>query len=84
MGGTHRQTGGGNAGGGLGGWLGRQVGYVRRAVKTNVAVRTLYRRQEVHERPMPGRPTVTLRRTTIDEAVEHPPTPTEVEGRGPT
>lgn len=70
------------------GWLGRQVGYVSKAVKQPVTppaparttpspspvdaaadVGTIYRDRQVIELPMPGRPGVLLRRTTIDEAV---------------
>jgi hypothetical protein len=64
------------------GWLGRQVGYVSKAVKHPVPgpsstdlvdasqpAQTIYRDRKVIEQPMPGRPEVVLRRTVIDEAV---------------
>ena len=63
------------------GWLGRQVGYVSKAVKHPVPGpeaapepappegQTIYRERKVLEQPMPGRPEVVLRRTVIDEAV---------------
>ncbi|HEV7301497.1 MAG TPA: hypothetical protein VGN72_19190 [Tepidisphaeraceae bacterium] len=57
---------------GLFGWLGRQIGYVSGAVKRDVgAPRTIYKQQKVEERPLPQQPNVTLRRTTIDEVVQH-------------
>lgn len=58
---------------GLLGWLGRQVGYVKRAVKTDVTAPTqpkvVYRADKVEEAPHPAEPNVTLRRTTIDEVI---------------
>ena len=62
------------------GWLGRQVGYVSRAVRHRVPgpgsgsqssdpPATIYHQRKVVEHPMPGRPEVVLRRTVIDEAV---------------
>jgi hypothetical protein len=54
---------------GLLGWLGRQVGYVRRAVKGDVSRRTVYRQQRVDEATLPDDPKVKLRRTTIDEVI---------------
>ena len=59
------------------GWLGRQVGYVSKAVKQPVAPpadpattadsrdggQAIYREQRVLEQPMPGRPGVVLRRS---------------------
>jgi len=52
-------------------WLGRQVGYVARAVKTDVSEssNTLYRHDEVKELPHPENPDLTLRRTVIDEVI---------------
>lgn len=55
---------------GLFGWLGRQLGYVKRAMKTDVAgPRKIYRNETVDEQPHPTNPNVTLRRTMIDEAI---------------
>jgi len=55
---------------GLLGWLGRQVGYVKRAVKADVGgPETVYRDQRVEEARLPQEPDVTLRRTTIDEVI---------------
>lgn len=69
-------------GSGLFGWLGRQVGYVVRAIRHPIGAppagsgvdaapqaQTIYRDQKVLEQPMPGKPQVTLRRTVIDEAL---------------
>lgn len=71
------------AGDGLWGWLGRQVGYVRAAVKADVTKPTetkavgeeqvIYREEKVEETPHPQDPAVTLRRTVVDEAVVRPP-----------
>jgi len=55
------------------GWLGRQVGYVRAAVKADVGAKKLYAQKQVQEQPHPEDPSVTLRRTTIDEAVRKVP-----------
>ena len=54
---------------GLLGWLGRQVGYVKRAVKTDVARETVYRDERVEEAKLPQDPNITLRRTTVDEVI---------------
>jgi hypothetical protein len=55
---------------GLLGWLGRQVGFVRQAVKTDVGgPAVIYRNNSVQEMPHPQDPNVTLRRTVIDEVV---------------
>ena len=51
------------------GWLGRQVGYVRRAVKKDVTRETVYRDERVEEAKLPQDPGVTLRRTTVDEVI---------------
>lgn len=50
-------------------WLGRQVGHVRKAIRTNVTEQVIYRKDAVSEQPLPGQPDITLRRTTIDEVV---------------
>ncbi len=55
-------------------WLGRQVGYVARAVKTPVAPTPIYEQRRVHEQPHPADPSLTLRRTITDEVVKSPPT----------
>jgi hypothetical protein len=51
-------------GDGLSGWLGRQIGHVRKAVKTDVAAppasKPLYRECTVEEVPSPTDPNVTL------------------------
>lgn len=58
---------------GLFGWLGRQVGYVTKALKTDVTEaklnKTVYRDEKVEERPLPEDPNVILRRTTTDEVI---------------
>ena len=51
------------------GWLGRQVGYVKRAVKADVTRETVYRDARVEEAKLPHDPSVTLRRTTVDEVI---------------
>jgi hypothetical protein len=62
-------------GDGLLGWLGRQVGHVRKAVRTDVQPKKkVVRRQKVvREAALPGRPDVTLRRTVIDEVIVRDP-----------
>ena len=55
---------------GLLGWLGRQVAYVRHAMKSDVSPsKTIYRDCKIEERPLPQDPNVKLRRTVIDEVV---------------
>lgn len=51
------------------GWLGRQIGYVTKAVKTDVTKQIVHRQQEVQEVKLPDQPNVTLRRTVIDEVI---------------
>jgi hypothetical protein len=54
------------------GWLGRQIGHVKTAVKTDMnkpAPKVIYRNDKVEEKPMPNQPGVKLRRTTIDEVI---------------
>jgi len=53
-------------------WLGRQLGYVTRAVKADVSEKdkTIYRRDKVEELPHPDDPKLKLRRTVIDEVIE--------------
>jgi hypothetical protein len=59
-----------NPGKGLLGWLGRQVGHVRKAMKTDVGgPATIYRDKKIEEKPLPQNPSVKLRRTVIDEVV---------------
>lgn len=61
------------------GWLGRQVGFVNKAIKTDVTnnpprqPNVVYRADNVEEAPHPEQPNMTLRRTTIDEVVEGRP-----------
>jgi hypothetical protein len=58
---------------GLLGWLGRQVAYVRSAVKNDVSPsKTVYRDCKIEEKPLPQDPSVKLRRTIIDEVVVEP------------
>ena len=56
-------------GNGFLGWLGRQVGYVKKAVKTNVAQQVVHREQRVQEAAHPEQSNLTLRRTVIDEVI---------------
>lgn len=51
------------------GWLGRQIGHVRKAVKTDVTKQTIHRETKVQEANLPDKPNVTLRRTVIDEVI---------------
>jgi hypothetical protein len=55
-------------------WLGRQVGYVARAIKTDPVEeggepKVVFRKDRVQEAPHPNDPNLKLRRTTIDEVV---------------
>jgi hypothetical protein len=52
-------------------WLGRQVGYVAKAINTDPAqeAKVVYRNGRVEELPHPLDPNLKLRRTTIDEVV---------------
>jgi hypothetical protein len=54
-------------------WLGRQVGYVAKAIKTNVTAKTIYRDSRTEEKSLPHDPNVKLRRTVIDEVVVNTP-----------
>jgi len=60
-------------GNGFLGWLGRQFGYVAKAVKTDVVPpadsKTIYRDCKIEEQPLPQDPNVKLRRTVIDEVI---------------
>jgi hypothetical protein len=66
-------------------WLGRQVGHVRKAVRTDVngggaaeapaPEKIVFRQGRVEEKPMPDDPTLKLRRTTIDEVIAEKPAP---------
>ena len=60
------------------GWLGRQVGFVNKAIKTDVAKpkesqpkqpEVVYRADNVEEVPHPADPNLVLRRTTTDEVI---------------
>jgi hypothetical protein len=60
-------------GNGLFGWLGRQIGYVAKAIKTDVGgPKVVYRNKTVEELPHPADPTLKLRRKVIDEVVKQP------------
>jgi hypothetical protein len=61
------------------GWLGRQIGHVKKAVKTDVKKapappkpQVVYRDDKVEEAPHPTEPGVKLRRTVIDEVIVDP------------
>ena len=56
-------------------WLGRQIGHVKTAVKTDVPAepKVVYRKETVQQAALPDRPQEILRRTTIDEVVIPPP-----------
>ena len=59
------------------GWLGRQVGFVSKAVKTDVTKppekpkqpEVVYRADKIEEAPHPADPSLVLRRTTTDEVI---------------
>ena len=51
------------------GWLGRQVGYVKKAMRTDVTQQIVHRDEKVEEAKLPDKPNVTLRRTVIDEVI---------------
>ena len=62
------------------GWLGRQVGFVNKAIKTDVTknptpvqqqepTKVVYRADKVEEVPHPADPNLVLRRTTTDEVI---------------
>jgi hypothetical protein len=70
------------------GWLGRQVGYVKKAVQTDVEKpalapappeQVLYKNATIEETSDPRNPNVKLRRTIIDEALQSHETPTNSE-----
>jgi hypothetical protein len=54
---------------GFGRWLGRQLGYVRKAIATPVPAREIFRRNRVEEQTLPENPNVTLRRVVTDELI---------------
>jgi hypothetical protein len=62
------------------GWLGRQIGHVKKAVKSDVKKPTpaqpkpqvVYRDDKIEEVPHPTEPGVKLRRTVIDEVIVDP------------
>jgi hypothetical protein len=56
---------------GLLGWLGRQIGYVKHAIGRQVGQTVVYRQENVEEAGHPQQSGVTLRRTTIDEVIDH-------------
>jgi hypothetical protein len=57
------------------GWLGRQVGFVHKAIKTDVTQPkakepdVVYRADKIEEAPHPADPSLVLRRTTTDEVI---------------
>ena len=53
------------------GWLGRQIGHVRHAVKTDVQKpqEIVHRQERVEEAKHPDQPGLVLRRTVIDEVI---------------
>jgi hypothetical protein len=60
------------------GWLGRQIGYVKKAIKTEPGgPQKIYRNESIEEQPLPTDPNVKLRRTTIDEVIVQEKRPTK-------
>ena len=55
-------------------WLGRQIGHVKGAVKTEVPAppKVVYQKETVQEASLPDRPNEILRRTTIDQVIVPP------------
>ena len=53
------------------GWLGRQIGYVKKAVNTQVP-EVVYRKETVKQAPVPDEQGHVLRRTTVDEVIVQP------------
>jgi hypothetical protein len=53
------------------GWLGRQIGHVKGAVKTEVP-QVVYKKTTVHEAALQERPNETMRRTVVDEIIRGP------------
>lgn len=53
------------------GWLGRQIGHVRNAVRTDVqkTQAIVHRQEHVEEAGLPDQPGLVLRRTVIDEVI---------------
>ncbi len=62
------------------GWLGRQFGYVTKAVKNDVGQKRIYRSESFEEQPLPNDPNVTLRRRTVDEVIVRPASSKDREG----
>ena len=60
---------------GLFGWLGRQVGHVSKAVKTDPLV--VERHERVREAGDPDHPGLTFRRTVVDEVRRLPIKPSQ-------
>lgn len=60
---------------GIWGWLGRQVGYVSKALKTPVGSKTLWRSSKVEEKALRDAPELKFRRTTVDEVIKESPGP---------
>jgi len=56
------------------GWLGRQIGHVKKAVKTDVTApapsNIVYRECTIEEKESPVDPNLKFRRTVIDEVVK--------------
>jgi hypothetical protein len=50
------------------GWLGRQIGHVKKAVKTEVP-QVVYKKTTVQEATLPDRPDEKIRRTIVDEVI---------------
>ncbi len=61
-------------GNGFLGWLGRQIGHVSKAIKTDVTApqpsKIVYRECTIEEKESPVDPNVKFRRTVIDEVVK--------------
>jgi hypothetical protein len=63
------------------GWLGRQIGHVKGAVKTEVP-QVVYKKTTVHEATLPDRPNEKVRRTIVDEVLRQPVSPPDEQRQG--
>jgi len=53
----------------IGRWFRLQIEHVRRAIRTPVPAKEVFRHKEVQEQTLPDKPNVTLRRTITDEMI---------------
>ena len=64
-------------GAGMFGWIGRQIGYLKKAIQSDPGgAEKIYRNESVEEQKLPDDQNITLRRTTIDEVIVEKKAPT--------